>query len=96
MLVQVGKPAEKGVRMREEYVIRDLIDRAIWDEHFRYKARRFPESTLTEAGFWNDLTTQEKEGIELFRTFIYDLTDVQLVEELKQRSLGTKAEEWGP
>ena len=82
--------------MREEYVIRDLIDRAIWDEQFRYRARRYLQSTLTEAGFWGDLTTQEKEGIEAFQRFIYDLTDAQLVEELKNRSLGTNVEEWGP
>jgi hypothetical protein len=25
--------------MRDEFVVRDLVDRAIWDEHFRYKAR---------------------------------------------------------
>ena len=42
--------------MREDYVIRDLIDRAIWDEHFRYKARLYLEQSLREAGFWEDLT----------------------------------------
>ena len=82
--------------MRDEYVIRDLIDRAIWDEQFRYKAKRFPQQTLTEAGFWGDLTDREKRSLESFQTYIHDLTDVQLVEELKNRSLGTNVEEWGP
>jgi hypothetical protein len=82
--------------MREEYVLRDLIDRAIWDEQFRFRARRYLEATLTEAGFWEDLTAREKEGIEFYRRSINDLTDVQLVEELKNRSLGTNVEEWGP
>ena len=82
--------------MREDYIIRDLIDRAIWDEQFRYKARRYLEPTLTEAGFWGDLTDREKRSLESFQTYINDLTDVQLVEELKNRSLGTNVEEWGP
>jgi hypothetical protein len=82
--------------MREDYIIRDLIDRAIWDEQFRYKARRYLEQTLTEAGFWGDLTDREKRSLESFQTYINDLTDVQLVEELKNRSLGTNVEEWGP
>jgi hypothetical protein len=82
--------------MREDYVIRDLIDRAIWDEQFRYKARRYLEQTLTEAGFWGDLTDREQRSLESFQTYINDLTDVQLVEELKNRSLGTNVEEWGP
>jgi hypothetical protein len=95
-LSQVRKSAENGVRMREDYVIRDLIDRAIWDEQFRYRARRYLEPTLTEAGFWGDLTAREKGNIESFQSSINDLTDVQLVEELKKRSLGTNVEEWGP
>lgn len=82
--------------MREDYIIRDLIDRAIWDEQFRYKARRYLEQTLTEAGFWGDLTDREKRSLESFQTYVHDLTDVQLVEELKNRSLGTNVEEWGP
>ena len=51
MCAQVRKPAESGVMMREDYVIRDLIDRAIWDEHFRYKARLYLRASLREAGF---------------------------------------------
>ena len=30
--------------MREDYVISDLIVRAIWDEHFSYKARLYPSN----------------------------------------------------
>jgi hypothetical protein len=36
MYAQERKPPESGVRMRDDYVIMDLIDRAIWDEHFRF------------------------------------------------------------
>ena len=82
--------------MRDHYVVRDLIDRAIWDEHFRYKARRYLEPTLTEAGFWQDLTAQEKDIIESYQTSISDHTDVELVEELKRRSLDVEGPEWGP
>ena len=82
--------------MRDDYVIMDLIDRAIWDEHFRYRARRYPQQTLTEAGFWNDLTAQEKEAIENYKRDISELTDVELVEELKRRSLSAQGPEWGP
>jgi hypothetical protein len=96
MFAQERKPAESGVRMREDYVIRDLIDRAIWDEHFRYKARRFLEPSLREAGFWEDLTAYEKQAIESFQTTISGYTDVELVEELKRRSLEVEGPEWGP
>jgi hypothetical protein len=82
--------------MREDYVIRDLIDRAIWDEHFRYRARRYLEETLTEADFWGDLTAQEKQLLETFQRTTSGYTDVELVEELKRRSLAVEGPEWGP
>ena len=82
--------------MREDYVIRDLIDRAIWDEHFRYRARRYLQEALTEAGFWGDLTAQEKQLLDTFQTTISGYTDVELVEELKRRSLAVEGPEWGP
>jgi hypothetical protein len=96
MYAQKRKPPESGVRMRDDYVIMDLIDRAIWDEHFRFKARFSPQQALTEAGFWNDLTPQEKEAIERYKTDIGDYTDAQLLEELKRISLSVKGPEWGP
>jgi hypothetical protein len=49
-----------------------------------------------EAGFWNDLTPQEKEAIEKYKTDIGDYTDAQLLEELKRISLSVKGPEWGP
>ena len=82
--------------MREDYVIRDLIDRAIWDEHFRYKARLYLEQSLREAGFWEDLTAPEKLLIETFQADTSGYTDVDLVEELKRRSLTAEGPEWGP
>jgi len=82
--------------MREDYIIRDLIDRAIWDEHFRYKARVYLEQALREAGFWADLTAQEKEWIEDFQVGTHHDTDVELVEKLKRRSLDVEGPEWGP
>ena len=82
--------------MREDYIIRDLIDRAIWDEHFRYKARGYLEQALREAGFWEDLTAQEKKWIEDFQSDTHGKTDVKLVEELKRRSLSVEGPEWGP
>ena len=82
--------------MRDDYVIMDLIDRAIWDEHFRFKTRFSPQQALMEAGFWNDLTPQEKEAIEKYKTDIGDYTDAQLLEELKRISLSVKGPEWGP
>ena len=82
--------------MRDDYVIMDLIDRAIWDEHFRFKAKFNPQQALMEAGFWNDLTAQEKEAIEKYKTDINGYTDADLVEELKRRSLAVQGPEWGP
>jgi len=82
--------------MREDYVIRDLIDRAIWDEHFRYKARLYLEQSLREAGFWEDLTSQEKLLIETFQSDTSGYTDGDLLEELKRRSLTAEGPEWGP
>jgi len=82
--------------MREEYVIRDLIDRAIWDESFRYKARRYLELTLREAGYWEDLTAKQKQWIEDFQAETEKNTDVELVEELKRRSLSLEGPDWGP
>ena len=82
--------------MREDYVIKDLIDRAIWDEHFRYKARRYLEEALREAGFWEDLTAEEKHSIEMFQSTIGGYSDVDLVEELKRRSLSVEGPECGP
>lgn len=82
--------------MRDEYVIRDLVDRAIWDEHFRYKARRNLEEALREAGFWDDLTDEEKGAIEDFRSNTDSDSDAALVEKLKTRSLSLGYEEWGP
>jgi hypothetical protein len=96
MYTQVRKPPESGVRMREDYVIRDLIDRAIWDEHFRYRARLYLEQSLREAGFWNDLTVQERQLIADFQSDSSGYTDVELVEELKRRSLSVEGPEWGP
>jgi len=82
--------------MREEYVIRDLIDRAIWDEHFRYKVRRDLVGSLQEAGFWEDLTDQEKDLASKFQSDTSGYSDADLVEELKRRSLGAGYAEWGP
>jgi len=82
--------------MREDYIIRDLIDRAIWDEHFRYRAKLYLEQSLRESGFWEDLTAQEKQWIEDFQADTSDKTDAELVEELKRRSLSVEGPEWGP
>jgi hypothetical protein len=96
MYDQVRKPPESGVTMRDDYVVMDLIDRAIWDEHFRLKARFSPQHTLMEAGFWNDLTAQEKEAIEYYKAGISSYTDGELVEELKRFSLSVQGPQWGP
>ena len=82
--------------MREDYVIMDLIDRAIWDEQFRYKVRFNPQQALTEAGFWNDLTAPERELIADYKRDISGYTDAELVEELKRRSLSVQNANWGP
>ena len=83
--------------MRDEFVVRDLVDRAIWDEHFRYKARFYDlEEALREAGFWEDLTDGEKEAARHFQSSTLDRSDAALVEELKKLSLSPGEPDWGP
>ncbi|MGH3147464.1 MAG: hypothetical protein ACRDTR_16835 [Rubrobacter sp.] len=82
--------------MRDGYVIRDLIDRAIWDEHFRFKARFDLEGALREAGFWEDLTDSEKEIAASFQSETSEDSDALLVDKLKTRSLSVGLPDWGP
>ena len=82
--------------MRDEFVIRDLVDRAIWDEHFRYKARHDLEGALREAGFWEDLTEEEKQAASNFQANTSEDSDVALIEKLKTRSLVIDPADWGP
>jgi uncharacterized protein with NRDE domain len=82
--------------MRDEFVVRDLVDRAIWDEHFRYRARYDLEGALREAGFWGDLTEEEKQAASDFQANTSEDSDAALIEKLKTRSLVGDPADWGP